>query len=445
MENYYAKHHLKIMAQSIIEMKKALGQFEQSIFVLLGCYETEEALGVNNTDCQSPASTSQFNQGNGSQEIVSQPLSTEKSVEEIIQEVKEMIIELKIKGSIREHRNGLLKFHNTVFGSIYGRTKEEIEKQLLEKIKEQSTSKNQKAKKKDAILLSEFYKESYLPYKKKTLTENSIEGIEVWFRFLMNSKMDKPLNRYTAAEIEKFLYSIPLTRKRQMVRGVINNILNYAKRLGIIKTNPCDNVDIMKHEKENGRALSFKDQADFFNNINSPDCKASEMERLYLTFVYLTGMRRQEALDITTTDIDWDNNVLHVPGTKTEGSDRSIPLFPLVRRLLEKITPQKDGRYFKIVPNAASACIKKITADYHLHELRHTFGTIAICVQKLDPKTVSLWMGHSTVAMTLSTYTHPEQLDKALFYNGSIAEEQKLVLLREQYQGILQQISDFLG
>ncbi len=52
MENYYAKRHLKIIAQSIVEMEKALGQFKQSIFVLLGCYETEEALGVNNP--QSP-------------------------------------------------------------------------------------------------------------------------------------------------------------------------------------------------------------------------------------------------------------------------------------------------------------------------------------------------------------------------------------------------------
>ena len=63
--------------------------------------------------------------------------------------------------------------------------------------------------------------------------------------------------------------------------------------------------------------------------------------------------------------------------------------------------------------------IKKATKEYHLHELRHTFGTIAICVQKLDPKTVSLYMGHSTIGMTLSTYTHPEQLDKSLFYDGS--------------------------
>ncbi len=44
-------------------------------------------------------------ESNGYQEIVSP-----KSIEEIIKEIEEMIIELKIKGSVREHRNGLLKF-----------------------------------------------------------------------------------------------------------------------------------------------------------------------------------------------------------------------------------------------------------------------------------------------------------------------------------------------
>ena len=367
-----------------------------------------------------------------------------KSITDIIQEVKDMIIELKIKGSVREHRDGLIRFTSTVFGDVYGRSKEEIEEKINTRIK-QLKNKPIKPKKKDAELFSTFFNDSYLPYKKKTLTADSIEGIEVWFRFIVKSKMDKPLNRYTSSEIEKFLYSIPLTRKRQMVRGVFNNAFNYAKKLGKIKVNPCDNVDRMKHEKENGHAMNFKDQLHFFTALYSlGNAKITEAERMYLTFVYLTGTRRREALDLSVKDVDWENNVLHIPGTKTSGSDRSIPLFPLVRRLLEKIKPCK-GKFFTLSSSQATDSVKKITADYHLHELRHTFGTIAICVQKLDPKTVSLYMGHSTVEMTLTTYTHPEQLDKALFYDGSRTEEEKLTLMRSQYRHILEKIENFLG
>ena len=45
----------------------------------------------------------------------------------LIDEVKEMMIELKIKGSVRERNNGLIELRTQALGSIYGRSKEEIE------------------------------------------------------------------------------------------------------------------------------------------------------------------------------------------------------------------------------------------------------------------------------------------------------------------------------
>lgn len=395
-----------------------------------------------NKNYQSPTSTYL---GNGYQEIVSEPTPVhEKTVDEIIREVQEMIIELQIKGSVREHRNGLLKFTSTVFGCVYGRTKEEIEKQLKEKIK-QFKKKPQKDKKEKATpLLSEFYRAEYLPYKKgENLAQSSLAEIDRAVRFFTKSNMDKPLHLYKSAEIERFLYSVERTRKRQKLRGVVNNIFAYAKRIGKIKTNPCDNVEKMKHKSKNGCALSFKTQLFFFDKLFTHS-KFSLTEKLYLTFVYLTGTRKKEALDITINDVDWENNVLHIKGTKTAGSNRFIPLFPLVKRILQIAKPDKNGFYFPIDYTRASDLIKEIVKEHHLHELRHTFGTIAICVQKLDAKTVSLWMGHTTVGMTLTTYTHPEQLDKALFYNGSLSETEKLEHMKAQYDKVLDRISECL-
>lgn len=67
-----------------------------------------------------------------------------------------------------------------------------------------------------------------------------------------------------------------------------------------------------------------------------------------------------------------------------------------------------------------------------------------MCVEKLDPKTVSLYLGHTATNMTLTRYTHPEQLDKGVFYNGSFSEDEKLIRLKEQYQMILKKISGFV-
>lgn len=354
----------------------------------------------------------------------------------ILEELKKMIIELNIKGSIRTRENGLIELRSKDFGSIYGRTKAEIEQKLTNKLKEAKQEKNNNK----TALLSEFFEEKYLQYKKATLAANSIKAIESNFKCL--SKFNKPINKYTAIEIENFLYSIPQTRKRQVIQGLLNNIFTYAKRLEYIKTNPCENVEKMKHTKKIGRALSFKDQCAFFNSLYSPTSKASFAEKQYITFVYLTGTRRNEALSITTKDIKFDSNVIHIPGTKTKTSDRIIPMFPLVRKLLESMD-LSGNKIFDITYNQVKNAMEKITDEYHLHELRHTFGTIGICVQKLDPKTVSLYMGHSDPFMTLNTYTHPEQLDESLFFDGSLSDKEKTEKLNKEYKKVLQIINDF--
>ncbi|MBQ8657929.1 MAG: hypothetical protein IJ506_02240 [Clostridia bacterium] len=53
-----------------------------------------------------------------------------------------------------------------------------------------------------------------------------------------------------------------------------------------------------------------------------------------------------------------------------------------------------------------------------------------ICVNKIEAKTVSLYMGHSDVQTTLRIYTHLEQLNRAVFLNGKMAENKKLQLLK---------------
>lgn len=46
------------------------------------------------------------------------------------------MIELKIKGSVRERSNGLIELRTQALGSIYGHDKEEIEQKLTKRLKE---------------------------------------------------------------------------------------------------------------------------------------------------------------------------------------------------------------------------------------------------------------------------------------------------------------------
>lgn len=388
--------------------------------------------------------TPQFNQeSNGYQEIVSQsPAVQIKTVEEIIQEVKEMIIELKIKGSIRQRTNGLIELRTQAFGSIYGRTKTELEQKLTNKLKEVN-NKEKRVTKKIVPLLSEFYKSDYLQHKKnQNLAQSTISGIETNFAFIMASGFDKSLTAYKSKEIEDFLYGVKETRKRQVLQGLFNNMFNRAATLGLIKSNPCATIEKMQHETKTGKAFSFVEMREFFNGIIC-DNNLTDTQKKYYIFVWLTGARRNEALGLNKKDVDFDNKILTIHGTKTNGSDRDVPLTPLVEKLLKSIITD-NGQYFPISSNKASNAIRKHLKKHKLHDLRHTFGTIQICVEKVNSKTVSLWLGHSTIETTLRIYTHPEQLDKGTFLRGDLTEEEKNVIYRSKYQEILEIIKSYL-
>lgn len=387
---------------------------------------------------------------NGFKEIVSEPTTTYvKSVEEIIKEVKQMIIELKIKGSVREHRDGLLKFTSTMFDKpIYGRSKEEIEKKLKERLK-QLKNKSQKGNKPKIVipLLSEFYRKEYLPYKVSDgIAENTIDGYENNIRFIVKQKFDKPLNWYNSKEIEKFLYSFPQTRKRQILQGFLNNMFNRAITAAYIKTNPCGTIEKVKHKQEQGTSFSFVELKEFLQTLLSIQT-FSYSDKCYFLFVFLTGTRRDEARLLTVDNVDFGNKILHIDGTKTDGSDRDIPLTPLVEKLLLSMNVKK-GRYFKLTDAQADTRFRKIWTKekgHKLHDLRHSFGTIKICVEKIDVKTVSLLMGHSTVDTTLNRYTHPEQLDKGAFLNGALNDNEKLTIYKQKHDEIMTLIKSFIA
>ena len=78
-----------------------------------------------------------------SQETIDTPINdenNEKAVQKNIsqkslkEEMKEMLLELDIKGHLKTRKNGLLELRTVNFGSVYGRTKEELSRKLSKKI-----------------------------------------------------------------------------------------------------------------------------------------------------------------------------------------------------------------------------------------------------------------------------------------------------------------------
>ena len=376
-------------------------------------------------------------------------IEIEKAVLEkpLIQEVKQMLIQLKITASVRTRKDGLMEVRSNSLGSIYGRTKQELQEKLTKRLRENKQRIKQPRptqKKSKCPTLASFYDTYYLPSKTEDkLAESTLKGIKYNFAFIVNAKFaDKPLDLYEPKDIRDFLYSIEETRKRQLIHGLLNNIFKYALSLDMVEKNPCGNIAKTKHETNEGTAFSFAEQKEFFKNLFA-DETISYQKKCYLVYVYLTGTRRNEALSVQVDDQQENQAVLHVHGTKTQSSNRYMPLFPLVRKLLDSLTP-KDGKYFPFSQYVADTTFKKYGKPHKLHDLRHTFGTIQICVNKIEAKTVSLYMGHSDVQTTLRIYTHPEQLNRAVFLNGKLTENEKLEHLKREYAEVLEIIDNFI-
>lgn len=126
-----------------------------------------------------------------------------------------------------------------------------------------------------------------------------------------------------------------------------------------------------------------------------------------------SGMRLGEGMALRWRDADFENGLLHVTGTKSSSSFRTIPLFPPLRALLERMAAEKKPKPTDAVLTVRD-CQKSLdTASEALglprmihHDLRHFF--ISSCIEAgIDFLTISRWVGHSDGGVLISrTYGH---------------------------------------
>ncbi len=125
-------------------------------------------------------------------------------------------------------------------------------------------------------------------------------------------------------------------------------------------------------------------------------------------FLAYSGMRLEEA---NAAEIGDDHGeTMRVRGTKSESSERTIPVTPALRKLLDQIKARRTKGKFLAVKSSrqalARACARVGVPKLIHHDLRHYFATI--CIESgVDIPTVSGWLGHSDGgALAMKTYGH---------------------------------------
>jgi integrase len=145
----------------------------------------------------------------------------------------------------------------------------------------------------------------------------------------------------------------------------------------------------------------------------------------FCCFMMMSGARLGEMSLVTWKKVQWERKQVHLPGYKTETSDRHIPLFPPLEVFLKGLIERrkKVARYRKdkntfLEPNdsifrirecqktidaaCASTGVERITH----HDFRHLFAT-AVIESGVDIPTLSRWLGHNDGGvLAMKTYGH---------------------------------------
>ena len=194
----------------------------------------------------------------------------------------------------------------------------------------------------------------------------------------------------------------------------------------IIPFNPAKKLNLPKYERGERRSITDNERRHFMS--------CYEKDPAYLLFFIMLkcGCRPEEAINLIGRDIDHQNRLLHIRGTKTKNSDRYVPipdeLYGVIRAVkpFEPISPNRDGKkhpkssYTRLYEhlrrdmNISMGCKVyrnelippfPMAEDFVPYCFRHTYCT-DLCKAGIDVRIAQKLMGHANISITADIYTH---------------------------------------
>jgi len=278
--------------------------------------------------------------------------------------------------------------------------------------------------------------------KRMTLRPRSLERYVGLIRNYVSPRIGGiPLRRLTPQRIASLYADVSSEGQSpasvRYLHAVLHSALDQAMRWNLIARNPVDAVEQPRKIRRELHTLSREQTQALLASVAGDD-----LEALYVLAI-ATGMRQGELLALRWKDIDWSGRRLSVRHTltrlkgewslaepKTQRSQRAIDLTdPTLATLRSHRVRQAEtllaighrvsdedmvfsdaageplhGRH--ITSRSFYPILKRAgLPQVRFHDLRHTAATLMLQLG-IHPKVVSEMLGHSTITMTLDTYSH---------------------------------------
>ncbi len=325
--------------------------------------------------------------------------------------------------------------------SVYGRTREEVAEKLADAI-----SDSNKGLVFDATTTLNEYLDSWVVDVKDTgIRQRTWERYEQVVRLHLKPALGRVKLKNLTPNHVRGLYRDKLQPPRngrplsprsvQYIHTTLHKALKQAVHDGLIPRNVCEAVKSPKPSKQEMHPLSSEQAKVFLDTA-----RGERLEALYVLAIH-TGLRQGELLGLKWEDLD--NGYLYVQRSlshgkfnapKTAKSRRRVKLSQRainalrshrVRQNEEKrlaasswgiLGPETEGLMF---PNRSGEPMHPwiLTTDFtrllkraelplvRFHDLRHTCATLLFKAGQ-HPKTVQELLGHSSISITLDTYSH---------------------------------------
>ena len=298
---------------------------------------------------------------------------------------------------------------------FYGRTREEFEAKIIRYLKEAHAPKK-KAHSKKQPTFGEFYEKWLELYKKPNLKPSSITNIVDTMKPALTVFAGVPIDKITTDDVQGLLLSINAPAARTKCKVNVNQVFTKAQRGGLIKINPCDNLEIKKPKEKHIEGLTPEQQRQFV------EFTADSKYSLLFRFLLATGVRVGEALALFKSDVDMmgrtvfiTKDVVFIKGQRIEQppkTEAAVRTLPLSEELCAELLELPEGLLFPYTYNAVRLAIEKIEKQLGFkvtaHVLRHTYSD-RLEEAGIPPKVKQYLMGHAKLDTTQNKYTEAQK------------------------------------
>jgi integrase len=216
------------------------------------------------------------------------------------------------------------------------------------------------------------------------------------------------------------------------VLTILGGIMVRARKLYELPSNPVRDVEKLR-ERYDATRFDFYSPEEVRALVRAA---ASEQDGAIFLTAAFTGLRRGELIALRWRDVDLERSAIRVSGSYANGRltppksshGRVVPMVPAVAAALSRLSQRgwsigddelvfagESGTYLDgsvVRRRFVAACARGELRTIRFHDLRHTFGTLAVRGAESIVE-LQAWLGHAEVRTTMR-YTHyREQQDAA--------------------------------